>query len=203
MNRHMISRLAGVFTAVFLLVVPALAPASTWNIDPEHSAVEFKVRHLMVSNVKGVFGKVAGVVTVDDKDLTKSSVSATIDTASIDTGVAKRDTHLKSADFLEVDKYPTMTFVSTQIVKSGNAGGFKLIGDLTLHGVTRKVALDVEGPAPQIKDPMGNIRSGASATTKINRKDFGLTWNKVLEAGGVAVGDEVVINIEVELIKAK
>lgn len=203
MNRHMISRLAGVFTAVFLLVVPALAPASTWNIDPEHSAVEFKVRHLMVSNVKGVFGKVAGVVTVDDKDLTKSSVSATIDTASIDTGVAKRDTHLKSADFLEVDKYPTMTFVSTQIVKSGNAGGFKLIGDLTLHGVTRKVALYVEGLAPQIKDPMGNIRSGASATTKINRKDFGLTWNKMLEAGGVAVGDEVVINIEVELIKAK
>lgn len=203
MNRHMTSRLAGVFTAVFLLMVPALAPASTWNIDPEHSAVEFKVRHLMVSNVKGVFGKVAGVVTVDDKDLTKSSVSATIDTASIDTGVAKRDTHLKSADFLEVDKYPTMTFASTQIVKSGNAGGFKLIGDLTLHGVTRKVALDVEGPAPQIKDPMGNIRSGASATTKINRKDFGLTWNKVLEAGGVAVGDEVVINIEVELIKAK
>ena len=203
MNRHMISRLAGVFTAVFLLVVPTLALASTWNIDPEHSAVEFKVRHLMVSNVKGVFGKVAGVVTVDDKDLTKSSVSATIDTASIDTGVAKRDTHLKSADFLEVDKYPTMTFVSTQIVKSGNTGGFKLIGDLTLHGVTRKVALDVEGPAPQIKDPMGNIRSGASATAKINRKDFGLTWNKVLEAGGVAVGDEVVINIEVELIKAK
>ena len=203
MNRHMINRLAGVFTAVFLLAVPALAPASTWNIDPEHSAVEFKVRHLMVSNVKGVFGKVAGVVTVDDKDLTKSSVSATIDTASIDTGVAKRDTHLKSADFLEVDKYPTMTFVSTQIVKSGNTGGFKLIGDLTLHGVTRKVALDVEGPAPQIKDPMGNIRSGASATAKINRKDFGLTWNKVLEAGGVAVGDEVVINIEVELIKAK
>jgi len=203
MNGHMINRLAGVFTAAFLLVVPALALASTWNIDPEHSTVEFKVRHLMVSNVKGVFGKVAGVVTVDDKDLTKSSVSATIDTASIDTGVAKRDTHLKSADFLEVDKYPTMTFVSTQIVKSGNTGGFKLIGDLTLHGVTRKVALDVEGPAPQIKDPMGNIRSGASATAKINRKDFGLTWNKVLEAGGVAVGDEVVINIEVELIKAK
>jgi len=203
MNRHMTNGLAGVLAAALLLMVPAFALASTWNIDPEHSAVEFKVRHLMVSNVKGVFGKVAGVVTVDDKDFAKSSVSATIDTASIDTGVAKRDAHLKSADFLEVDKYPTMTFVSTEIVKGSSAGRFKLIGDLTLHGVTRKVALDVEGPSPQVKDPMGNVRSGASATTRINRKDFGLTWNKMLEAGGVAVGDEVSISIEVELIKAK
>ncbi len=203
MNRHMTNGLAGVLAAALLLMVPAFALASTWNIDPEHSAVEFKVRHLMVSNVKGVFGKVAGVVTVDDKDFAKSSVSATIDTASIDTGVAKRDAHLKSADFLEVDKYPTMTFVSTEIVKGSSAGRFKLIGDLTLHGVTRKVALDVEGPSPQVKDPMGNVRSGASATTRINRKDFDLTWNKMLEAGGVAVGDEVSISIEVELIKAK
>lgn len=202
MKRLVLNRLAAVMTAAFLSLVPSLALASTWNIDPEHSSVEFKVRHLMVSNVKGVFGEVAGVVQVNEQDITKSTVSATIDTTSIDTGVAKRDAHLKSPDFLDVAKYPAMTFVSRKIVKSG-AGKLKLTGDLTLHGVTRTVVLDVEGPSPEIKDPMGNVRSGASASTRIDRKDFGLTWNKVMEAGGVAVGDEVGINIEVELIKAK
>lgn len=202
MNRSINNRLAGAVTAVFLLMAPTLVMAAAWNIDPDHSAVEFKVRHLMVSNVKGSFGKVSGVVIVDEKDITKSKVTATIDTTSIDTGVVKRDDHLKSADFLEVAKYPTMTFVSTNIAKNGS-GKLKVTGDLTLHGVTRPVVLDVEGPSQEIKDPMGNLRTGASATAKINRKDFGLTWNKMLEAGGVAVGDEVIINIEVELIKAK
>lgn len=201
MNRQL-KRFAGILTAAILLMVPSLVLASTWNIDPEHTSVEFKVRHLMVSNVKGVFGKVSGVVNVDEADITRSKVSATIDTASIDTGVAKRDEHLRSADFLEVTKYPTMTFVSTRIEKAGT-GKLKVTGDLTLHGVTRPVVLDVEGPSKEIKDPMGSIRSGASASTKINRKDYGVTWNKVIEAGGVAVGDEVFINIEVELIKAK
>jgi len=202
MNRLMVNRLAGVFTAAFLFMVPTLAFASTWNIDADHSSIGFKVRHLMVSNVKGVFGKVAGVVHVDDKDITKSSATATIDTTSIDTGVAKRDAHLKSPDFLDVAQFPTMTFVSTRVVKSGD-DRLKVTGDLTLHGVTRPVVLDVEGLSPEIKDPMGNIRRGASASTRINRKDFGLTWNKALEAGGVAVGEEVGINIELELVKAK
>jgi polyisoprenoid-binding protein YceI len=189
------------FAAIALLALPSVAFASTWNIDPDHSSTGFKVRHLMVSNVKGVFGKVQGVVNVDDQDLTKSSVSVTIDTASIDTGVAKRDTHLRSPDFLDVAKYPTMTFVSTKVAKGGK--GLKVTGNLTLHGVTRPVVLDVEGPSQESKDPKGNIRRGASATAKIDRKDFGLTWNKALETGGVVVSDEVAIDIEVEMIKAK
>jgi polyisoprenoid-binding protein YceI len=193
--------LIGIFAAALLFAIPATGFASTWNIDADHSNIGFKVRHLMVSNVKGSFGKVQGVVVVDDKDITKSRVSATIDTTSIDTGVAKRDAHLRSADFLEVEKFPTMTFVSTKVARDG-ADKLKVTGDLTLHGVTRSVVLDVEGPSGEIKDPMGNIRRGASASTKINRKDFGLNWNKAIEAGGVAVGDEVAISIEVELIKA-
>jgi polyisoprenoid-binding protein YceI len=193
--------LIGIFAAALMFAIPATGFASTWTIDADHSNIGFKVRHLMVSNVKGSFGKVQGVVVVDDKDITKSKVSATIDTTSIDTGVAKRDAHLRSADFLEVEKFPTMTFVSTKVARDG-ADKLKVTGDLTLHGVTRSVVLDVEGPSAEIKDPMGNIRRGASASTKINRKDFGLTWNKAIEAGGVAVGDEVAISIEVELIKA-
>ena len=195
------NRLVGFFAAALLVLVPALGLASTWNIDPDHTDVGFKVRHLMVSNVKGSFGKAQGVVYVDDKDVSKSRVSATIDTSSIDTGVVKRDAHLRSADFLEVDKYPAMTFVSTKVLPDG-ADRLKVTGDLTLHGVTRPVVLVVEGLSPQVKDPMGNLRRGASASTKISRKDFGLTWNKAIEAGGVAVGDEVAISIEVELIKA-
>jgi polyisoprenoid-binding protein YceI len=187
-------------TAVIVLL-PALTFASTWNIDPDHSNIGFKVRHLMVSNVKGVFGKVRGVVNVDEKELTDSKVTATIDTASIDTGVAKRDADLRSERFFDVAKYPTMTFVSTKVARDG-ADKLKVMGDLTIHGVTRPVVLDVEGPSGEVKDPMGHIRRGASASTKINRKDFGLNWNKAMETGGVLVGDEVDINIEVELVKA-
>ncbi|MBU5612924.1 YceI family protein [Geomonas azotofigens] len=202
MIRFTSARVAGLFTVAFLFAAPVLASAATWNIDPDHSSIGFKVRHLMVSNVKGVFGKVSGIVNIDDRDLAKSSVTATIDTTSIDTGVAKRDAHLKSPDFLDVAKYPTMTFVSTRITK-GSGGNFKVLGDLTLHGVTKSVVLDVEGLSPEVKDPMGTMRRGAAASATINRKDFGLTWNKMLEAGGVAVGDEVKINIEVEMTKAK
>jgi len=194
-------KVARFFAALALLLIPSLVFASTWNIDSDHSSTGFKVRHLMVSNVKGTFGKVQGVVNVDDQDITRSNVSVTIDTASIDTGVAKRDTHLRSPDFLDVAKFPTMTFVSTRVEKNGN--GLKVTGNLTLHGVTRPVVLDVEGPSAQSKDPWGNFRRGASASAMINRKDFGLTWNKALETGGVVVGEEVTINIEVEMVKAK
>jgi polyisoprenoid-binding protein YceI len=185
---------------VALLLVPALTFASTWQIDPDHTSIQFKVRHLMVSNVKGVFHKFSGTVEVDDKDINRSRVTIAIDTASVDTGVAKRDSDLRSDHFFDVTKFPTMTFVSRKVEKVG-ADNLKVTGDLTIHGITREVVLDVEGPSAAIKDPWGGMRRGASAATKINRKDFGLTWNKVLETGGVMVGDDVTINLEVELVK--
>lgn len=186
--------------AVVTLAIPAFASAATWNIDPDHSNVGFKVRHMMVSNVKGDFGKVAGVVDIDEKDITKSKVEVMIDTASIDTGVAKRDDHLKSPDFFDTAKYPSMTFVSQKVKKAGN-GKLKVDGLLTLHGITKPVTLDVAGPTKAYKDPWGNIKRGATATTKINRKDFGLTYNAAIESGGVMVGEEVDIALEVELVK--
>ena len=187
--------------AALLLTFPGLCRASTWNIDANHSNVGFKVRHLMVSNVKGVFGKVAGVIDIDDRDVTRSTASVTIDTGSVDTGVAKRDADLRSDHFLDVAKFPTMTFVSKSVAKSGE-GRLLVTGDLTLHGVTRTVVLEVAGPSQVVKDPMGNLRRGASAETRINRKDYGLTWNKALETGGVLVGDQVEISIEVEMVKS-
>jgi polyisoprenoid-binding protein YceI len=195
-------RLLASITAIIALSLPALASATTWNIDPDHSNVGFKVRHLMVSNVRGNFEKHTGVVDINDKDITKSKVNVSIDTASVNTNVQKRDEHLRSADFFDVTKYPTMTFVSKKVAKAGQ-GKLKVTGDLTLHGVTREVVLDVEGPSKESKDPWGNIRSGATASTKINRKDFGLNWNKALETGGVLVGDEIAINLEIEMVKAK
>lgn len=195
-------RTIATFIAAAALTIPALASASTWNIDPDHSNVGFKVRHLMVSNVKGSFEKHSGTVEINEKDITKSRVSVTIDTASVNTNVVKRDEHLRSADFFDAAKYPTMTFVSKKVAKAGK-GKLKVTGDLTLHGVTKQVVLNVEGPAKESKDPWGNIRSGAQASTKINRKDFGLVYNAALETGGVAVGEEVDINLEIELIKAK
>ena len=185
---------------VSLVLIPVLSHGATYTIDPEHSSIQFKVRHLMVSNVKGVFSKVQGVIDIDDSDVTKSKVKVNIDTESINTGVAKRDEHLRSADFFDVSKYPAMTYISKKVVKSGE-GKLKMVGDLTLHGITREVVLDVEGLSNEAKDPWGKMRRGASAVTTINRKDFGLTWNKALETGGVVVGDEVIISLEVEMIK--
>lgn len=185
---------------IIALALPAFAFASTWTIDPDHSNVGFKVRHLMVSNVKGSFEKFTGTVEIDEKEITKSKVQVSIDTNSINTNVQKRDEHLRSADFFDVAKYPTMTFVSKKVAKTGT-DSLKVTGDLTLHGVTKEVVLDVEGPTRESKDPWGNIRKGATATTKINRKDFGLGWNAVLETGGVAVGEEVTITLEIEMIK--
>jgi polyisoprenoid-binding protein YceI len=189
-------------STIIALALPVLAGAATWNIDSDHSNIGFKVRHLMVSNVKGSFDKNSGVVTIDEKDITKSKVSVSIDTASVNTNVAKRDEHLRGADFFDVAKYPTMTFVSKKVAKASK-GKLKVTGDLTLHGVTKEVVLDVDALSKESKDPWGNTRSGTVATTKISRKDFGLLYNAALETGGVAVGDEVAINLEIELIKGK
>jgi len=195
-------RLLASISTIIALSLPALASATTWNIDPDHTNVGFKVRHLMISNVKGNFEKHTGVVDINDKDITKSKVQVSIDTASINTNVQKRDEHLRSADFFDVAKFPTMTFVSKKVAKAGK-DKLKVTGDLTLHGITKEVVLDVEGPTSESKDPWGVIRRGAVASTKINRKDFGLAWNKALETGGVAVGDEITINLEIEMIKGK
>jgi len=195
-------RVIASISTIIVLAISAMASATTWNIDPEHSNVGFKVRHLMISNVKGSFEKHSGTVDFNDKDITKSKVEVTIDTNSINTNVQKRDDHLRSADFFDVAKYPTMTFVSKKVVRTGK-DKLTVTGNLTLHGVTREVALDVEGPSQESKDPWGNIRRGATASTIINRKDFGLVWNKVLETGGVAVGEEVTITLEIEMIKAR
>ena len=189
-------------STIIALSLPVFAFATTWTIDPDHSNVGFKVRHLMVSNVKGSFEKQTGTVEIDDKDITKSKVEVSIDTNSINTNVAKRDEHLRSADFFDVAKYPAMTFVSKKVAKAGK-DKLKVTGDLTLHGITKTVVLDVEGPSKESKDPWGNFRKGATATTKINRKDFGLVYNAALETGGVAVGEEVTITLEIEMIKKK
>ena len=187
-------------TIALLLTAPLAAPAATWDLDPAHTSVQFSVRHLMVSNVRGEFAKTSVTVDGDENDPTHAKIQATIDAASINTRIEKRDNHLKSPDFLDVAKYPTITFVSNKI-EPAESGHFKVTGDLTLHGVTKPVVLDVEGPTPSMKDPWGKTRAGAQATTKINRKDFGLTWNQTLDAGGVAVGDELAITIDVEATK--
>ena len=189
--------------SIFLMAVAifsiGLAHASTWNSDLAHSNIGFKVKHMMVSNVRGSFDKFDATVNYDEKDVTKSSVNVTIDAASIDTGVEQRDTHLKSPDFFDMVKFPQLTFVSKRIEKSG--ADLKIIGDLTMHGVTKEVALDVTELNPPLTDPWGSMRMGASASARINRTDYGLVWNKSIEAGGVVVGEMVDILIEVELVK--
>jgi polyisoprenoid-binding protein YceI len=174
---------------------------TTWNIDPVHSTAEFKVKHMMITNVKGQFTPVTGVLKRHEGDVTKSQVEATIEAASINTRDADRDTHLKSADFLHVEKFPKLSFVSTSVTPKGE-GELTVEGDLTIRGETRKVVFAVEGPTAPAKDPWGNTRIGFSATTKINRKDFGLTWNAALETGGILVGEEVTITLDVEAIRA-
>jgi polyisoprenoid-binding protein YceI len=179
----------------------AATTTTTWNIDPAHSVAEFKVKHMMIANVKGQFAKITGTLTLDESDLADSHIEALIEAASIETRDAQRDAHLKSADFLDVEKFPTLLFKSTRIslVRDGELA---VEGDLTIRGVTRKVLFSVEGPTPPMKDPWGNTRVAVSATTKINRKDFGLTWNAALETGGILVGDEVTITLDVEFLKA-
>lgn len=174
---------------------------TTWTIDPVHSAAEFKVKHMMISNVKGRFTNLSGSVTLDETDLSRSRVEAAIDAGSIDTRDAQRDAHLRSADFLDAENFPTLSLTSNR-VNVLRDGELSVEGDLTIRGVTRKVVFEVEGPTPPTKDPWGNTRVGLSATTKISRKDFGLTWNATLETGGLLVGDEVTVTLDVELVKA-
>lgn len=173
---------------------------TTYQIDPSHSEAQFTIKHMMIAKVHGGFEKLSGTFIYDPNNLAKSSVDVVIDASSISTRDAQRDAHLKSADFFDIEKYPTLTFKSTRIEKNGS--DLKIVGDLTIHGVTNSVTLDVEGPSEELKDPWGNAKIGASATTKIKRKDFGLTWNAALEAGGLLVGDDVNISIDVQFVKA-
>ena len=187
--------------ALVSLLAPGLAGAASWDIDAGHSAVTFSVRHLMISNVRGELGKVSGTINVDDKDITKSTVEASIDVAGINTRDAKRDEHLRSPDFLDVSKFPNITFKSTKVEKAG--AGLKVTGNLTLHGITKEVVLSVEGPMPAVKDPWGNTKSGFTATGKLNRKDFGITWNKNIDGGGMVVGEDIQITIDLEVAAKK
>jgi polyisoprenoid-binding protein YceI len=182
------------------LAIPQTS-TTTWNIDPAHSVADFKVKHMMISNVKGQFPKVTGALTLDESDLTNSHVEASIEAASIQTHDPQRDAHLKSADFFDVEKFPALSFASTGI-RVVREGELAVAGDLTIHGVTRKVVFSVEGPTAAAKDPWGNTRVAVSGTTKINRKEFGLTWNAALETGGILVGDEVTITLDVQFVKA-
>jgi len=193
-------RFAVMAIAALVLSVPAHVLAGTWELDSVHTGVQFKVRHLMVSYVRGNFENVSGKIVYDEKDVSRSSADITIDAASINTRVAKRDKHLKSPDFLDVEKHPYLTFRSKKVETEGG-GKIRMTGDLTIRGVTREVVLDVEGPTPPVKDLEGKTRVGGVASTRINRKDFGLTWNKALETGGVVVGDEVEITIDIEIVK--
>lgn len=186
--------------AAVLLSIPIFAFGATYQIDPDHSNFQFKVRHMTVSNVKGEFKKVKGTVTIDENDMTRLRVEVTLDAASVNTENAKRDDHLRGEDFFDVAKYPTITFVSKKATKV-DENRLKVVGDLTIRGVTREVTVDVEGPTPEVKDPGGNFRRGATGTLKINRKDFGMAWHKTLDNGGLVVGDDVNISIEVELVR--
>lgn len=188
--------------ALFLATLSAFAQqAATWSIDSNHSTAQFTVRHFGISNVTGSFTKVSGGVVLNDKDITQSQVSASIDVNSVDTRVEARDKDLKSDHFFEVEKYPTIEFKSKKIVNAG--GKLQMIGDLTMHGTTREVTLDIDGPTPPLADPYGNWRRGISATTSINRRDFNLLYNKALGTGEAVVGDIVKIQIDAEIVTKK
>jgi polyisoprenoid-binding protein YceI len=191
-----------IVAAISLLAsLPALAQTSNWSIDPAHSTAQFTVRHLAISNVTGSFTKVTGSIVLNDKDIAQSQVSASIDVNSVDTRVEARDKDLRSPHFFDVEKYPTIEFKSKRIVSSD--GKLQIVGDLTIHGTTREVTLDVDGPTPELSDPWGNLRRGISATTIINRKDFNLVYNNALKTGEAVVGDTVKIQIDAELVKKK
>ncbi len=177
----------------------AAAATAVWEFDPAHSHAQFKVRHMMISNVKGEFGKITGTVQLDKSDITRSTVETSIDATSLNTRDPQRDAHLKSADFLDVEHYPGISFRSNKVTRTDD--GLELAGDLTIRGVTKPVIFLVDGPTPETKDPWGNTRIGAEATATIDRKDFGLTWNASLETGGVMVGDKVTLTVDAELVK--
>lgn len=188
---------AAAFALATTAAAPALAAETRWEIDPVHSVAQFKVRHLMVSHVRGQLGRVTGVVFIDDKDLTRSRVEVTIDARGIDTREPSRDEHLRSKDFLHVAQHPMVTFRSTKVKRAGR--GLEVLGDLTMRGVTRPVTLQVDELSPTIKDPDGPIKRAAAARASLSRKEWGLNWNQALEAGGVLVGDRVEVEIEVQL----
>jgi polyisoprenoid-binding protein YceI len=192
-------RLSLVLGLALIFSLPASAQDATWRVDPLHSGAHFSVRHMMISTVRGEFTGVNGTVTYDPKNPTSSSVEATIDCSTVNTGVAKRDAQLKSADFFDVAHYPVMKFHSKRVEKVAD-GKLKVTGDLTINATTQEVVLDVDGPSAPIRDPRGNEKIGLSASTQISRKKFGITWNEAMEAGGVAVGDEVSITLDLELI---
>ena len=194
-SRFARTSLLGLAIAAF----PVIAQAADFDIDTAHTRVGFGVRHLMVSTVHGTFGKFTGAVVLDDQDVTKSKVNLEIDVASIDTREPKRDDHLRSPDFFDAAKFPKMTFKSTKVEKDGD--GLKVTGDLTIKAITKPVVLKVGALSQEVKDPWGGTRRGTTASAKISRKDVGLTWNKALDGGSVVVGDEVAIELEVELVK--
>ena len=183
------------------LTAPEVTTTTTWNIDPVHSTAQFKVKHMMISNVKGEFTALTGALKLDRAEVTQSQVTASIDATTINTNEAQRDDHLKSADFFDVEKFPSLSFKSTRVSQRGD-GELAVTGELSIHGVTRNVVFQVEGPSAPMKDPWGGTRIGLSATTRINRKDFGLTWNAALETGGILVGDEVTISLDIQLVQA-
>jgi polyisoprenoid-binding protein YceI len=183
-----------------VLSLPAGAATSEWKIDPQHSSAQFSVRHLAISTVRGAFSKVTGTLELDDNDITKSTVDVTIDVSTVDTREPDRDKDLRSEKFFDVAHYPSITFKSRKIQQIA-PGKLKVTGDLTIRGTTKEVVLDVEGPTAPVKDPWGNVRAAVTSTTRLNRQDFGVKWNATLDNGGVVVGDDVNITIDVEMIK--
>lgn len=199
MNRY-VSRIAVIVGMTVGLSLPAGAATSTWQIDPQHSSAQFAVRHLGLSTVRGAFSKLSGTMIRDDQDITNSSVEVTIDVNTVDTREPDRDKDLRSERFFDVAHFPTMTFKSKKVEQVA-PGKLRVTGDLTIRGTTREVTLDVDGPTAPVKDPWGNQRLAATATTKINRQDYGVKWNAKLDNGGVVVGDEVNITLDVEMIQ--
>ena len=199
MNRYF-SRIAILATMALGLSLAASAASSAWQIDPQHSSAQFAVRHLGLSTVRGAFSELSGTVLLDDQDISKSSVEVTIDVNTVDTREPDRDKDLRSERFFDVTHFPTMTFKSKKVEQVA-PGKLRVTGDLTIHGTTKEVVLDVDGLTAPVKDPWGNQRVAASATTKINRQDYGVKWNAKLDNGGVVVGDDVNITIDVELIQ--
>lgn len=197
---HFAARIAVTAGLAAILSLPASAANSSWQIDPQHSSAQFSIRHLAISTVHGGFSKLKGTINFDDKDVANSSVDVAIDVSTVDTREPDRDKDLRSPKFFDVATYPTMTFKSKKVEQVA-PGKLKVTGDLTLHGVTKEVVLDVEGPTVAIKDPWGNQRVAVIATTRINRLDFGVKWNKTLDNGGMMLGDEVSIAIEVEMFQ--
>jgi polyisoprenoid-binding protein YceI len=189
-----VSRYVAVFTAFLILTISAAAQVQMWQIDPNHTAAQFSVRHMGISTVRGAFTKVSGTAQYDPADLSKTSVDATIEASSVDTRVSMRDDDLRSPNYFDVAKYPTITFKSKSVQAAGE-GKLKIVGDLTIHGVTKEVTLDVDGPSAPVTDPKGNSHVGASASTTVNRKDFGVGGSSNM------VGEDITITIDVELVR--